>query len=56
MIAKAIANEVSAKFYVIKGSDIVSKWVGDSEKNINALFEQTKKDDLAIILLMKWIV
>lgn len=51
MIAKAIANEVSAKFYVIKGSDIVSKWVGDSEKNINALFEQTKKDDLAIIFI-----
>lgn len=51
MIAKAIANEVSAKFYVIKGSDIVSKWVGESEKNINALFEQTKKDDLAIIFI-----
>ena len=51
MIAKAIANEVQAKFYVIKGSDIVSKWVGESEKNINALFEQTKKDDLAIIFI-----
>lgn len=51
MIAKAIANEVSAKFYAIKGSDIVSKWVGESEKNINSLFEQAKKDDLAIIFI-----
>jgi transitional endoplasmic reticulum ATPase len=51
MIAKAIANEVNAKFYVIKGSDIVSKWVGESEKNINALFEVAKQDDLAIIFI-----
>lgn len=51
MIAKAIANEVHAKFYVIKGSDIVSKWVGESEKNINSLFEVAKNDDLAIIFI-----
>lgn len=51
MIAKAIANEVQAKYYVIKGSDIVSKWVGESEKNINALFEVARQDDLAIIFI-----
>lgn len=51
MIAKAIANEVQAKFYAIKGSDIVSKWVGESEKNINSLFEQARQDDLAIIFI-----
>lgn len=51
MIAKAIACEVNAKFYAIKGSDIVSKWVGESEKNINSLFETAKQDDLAIIFI-----
>jgi len=51
MIAKAIAHEVGAKFYVIKGSDIVSKWVGESERNINALFEQARQDDRAIIFI-----
>ena len=51
MIAKAIAHEVGAKFYVIKGSDIVSKWVGESERNINALFEQARNDDRAIIFI-----
>ncbi|NCA92679.1 ATP-binding protein [bacterium] len=51
MIAKAIANEVGAKFYAIKGSDIVSKWVGESEKNINSLFETARKDPLAIIFI-----
>ena len=51
MIAKAIANEVKAKFYAVKGSDIVSKWVGDSEKNINSLFAEANKQDRAIIFL-----
>ena len=51
MIAKAIANEVKAKFYAVKGSDIVSKWVGDSEKNINSLFEEANKQDRAIIFI-----
>lgn len=49
MIAKAIAHEVQAKFYSIKCSDIVSKWFGEAEKNVKALFETARKDDKAII-------
>lgn len=51
MIAKAIACEVGARFYAVKGSDVVSKWVGESEKNINSLFETARADDLAIIFI-----
>lgn len=51
MIAKAIAGEVGAKFYAIKGSDIVSKWVGESEQNISSLFETARQDKLAIIFI-----
>ncbi|MCD8372072.1 MAG: ATP-binding protein [Clostridia bacterium] len=51
MIAKAIACEVGAKFYFVKGSDVVSKWVGESEKNIASLFRTAREDDLAIIFL-----
>lgn len=51
MIAKAIANEVGAKFYAVKGSDIVSKWVGESEKNIDSLFDEANKQDRAIIFI-----
>ena len=51
MIAKAIACEVGAKFYAVKGSDIVSNWVGESEKNINSLFEEANKQDRAIIFI-----
>jgi transitional endoplasmic reticulum ATPase len=51
MIAKAIACEVGAKFYAIKGSDLRSKWVGESEKNISSLFETARNDKLAIIMI-----
>lgn len=51
MIAKAIACEVGATFYAVKGSDIVSKWVGESEQNINALFEEARKNELSIIFI-----
>ncbi|NCB02698.1 MAG: ATP-binding protein, partial [Spirochaetia bacterium] len=37
MIAQAIANEIDAKFYSIKCSDIASKWFGDSEQNVKNL-------------------
>lgn len=51
MIAKAIACEVGAVFYAVKGSDIMSKYVGESEKNINALFETARKNELSIIFI-----
>ena len=51
MIAKAIANEVGAHFYSIKSSDIISKWVGDSERNIASLFKTANKQDKAIIFI-----
>ncbi len=49
MIAKAIANEVKAKFYSVKCSDIVSKWFGEAEKNIKNLFDTARADERAII-------
>lgn len=51
MIAKAIAHEVGATFYSVKSSDIVSKWVGESEQNIKSLFETAKQDPLAVIFI-----
>ena len=50
-IAKAIAGEVGATFYAIKGSDIMSKYVGESEKNIASLFEAAKQNELSIIFI-----
>ena len=50
-IAKAIAGEVGATFYAIKGSDIMSKYVGESEKNISSLFEAARNNELSIIFI-----
>lgn len=49
MIAKAIAHEVGANFYQVKCSDIVSKWFGEAEKNIQKLFLTARKNDRAVI-------
>ena len=39
MIAKAIATESSLNFIAIKGPELFSKYVGDSEKAIRELFK-----------------
>ena len=49
LIAKAIANEVDAKFFSIKCSDITSKWFGESENKIRDLFNEAKSQKKAII-------
>lgn len=49
MLARAAAHEARAVFYAVKCSDIVSKWVGESERNIAALFDAARKNDRAII-------
>ncbi len=49
MIAKAIANEIDAKFFSIKCSDIASKWYGESERRIKSIFDEAKKHERSII-------
>ena len=51
MLAKAVANEIEAAFFSVKSSDIISKWVGDSERNIKSLFEAARKAEKAIIFI-----
>lgn len=51
MIAKAIANEVGAAFYSIKASDIMSKWVGESEQNVKNLFDAVRSHDLTVLFI-----
>ncbi|KAL7678132.1 hypothetical protein ACOME3_004361 [Neoechinorhynchus agilis] len=42
MVARAIANESHLNFFSIKGPEIFSKWVGDSEKAIRQIFERAR--------------
>lgn len=48
-IARAIAHEVSAPMYVVKLSDVMNKWVGESEKRIHSLFEKARSTPVSII-------
>ena len=46
MIAKAIAGELDATFFVISPAEILSKWVGEAERNIKKLFDAAKSEML----------
>lgn len=50
-IAKAVATRAQLSFYVLRASDIVSKWVGDSEKNLTNLFLKAQSDAPALIFI-----
>ena len=49
MFAEAAANEVDALFIPVKCSDIKSKWYGESEKNVKAIFTKARKASKSII-------
>jgi len=51
MIAKAVATECGATFFNISASSITSKWVGESEKQVRALFSVAKKLQPAVIFI-----
>lgn len=51
LFAEAVSNEIEAKFFSIKVSDIESKWVGESERNIRELFEKAREAEKAIIFI-----
>ena len=51
MMAKGIATELKAPFYNVLCSDIMSKWVGDSEQNLKELMEAAQAHPAAVIFL-----
>lgn len=50
-IAKAVATMAQLNFFVLRANEIVSKWVGDSEKNLSKLFETATKNAPAVIFI-----
>jgi AAA+ superfamily predicted ATPase len=51
MMARAVAGEIDAAFFTVKPSEIMSKWVGDSEGNIQALFASARKHERSIVFI-----
>jgi transitional endoplasmic reticulum ATPase len=43
LIAKAVANESESNFISIKGPELLSKWVGESEKGIREIFRKARQ-------------
>ena len=51
LLAKALANEAKANFITIKGPELISKWVGESEKAVREVFKKAKQSSPSIIFL-----
>ena len=51
MIARAVANETGAFFFLINGPEIMSKMAGESESNLRKAFEEAEKNSPAIIFI-----
>jgi len=51
LLAKAVATESSANFISIRGPQLLSKWVGESEKAIRELFKKARQVSPSIIFL-----
>ncbi|MEM2815625.1 MAG: CDC48 family AAA ATPase [Candidatus Bathyarchaeia archaeon] len=49
LLAKAVATECEANFITIKGPEVFSKWVGESEKAIREVFRKARMAAPAII-------
>ncbi|CAN8073723.1 unnamed protein product [Agarophyton chilense] len=51
LIARAVANETGAFFFLINGPEIMSKLAGESEANLRKAFEEAEKNAPAIIFI-----
>lgn len=51
LLAKAIANESEANFISVKGPELLSKWVGESERSVREIFHKARQAAPSIIFM-----
>src|SRR5579884_3044538 len=51
LLAKAVANESEANFISIKGPELLSKWVGESERGVREVFHKARQAAPCIIFM-----
>ncbi len=49
LLAKAVANESESNFILVKGPELLSKWVGESEKAVREIFKKARQVSPCII-------
>ncbi len=49
LLAKAVASESETNFISVKGPELLSKWVGESEKGIREIFKKARQASPCII-------
>ncbi|WP_461865333.1 CDC48 family AAA ATPase [Thermococcus sp.] len=51
LLAKAVATESEANFIGIRGPEVLSKWVGESEKNIREIFRKARQAAPTVVFI-----
>ena len=51
LLAKAVANESEANFISIKGPELLSKWVGESEKGVREVFHKARQAAPCVVFM-----
>ena len=51
LIARATAGEIEAAFFAVKPSEVMSKWVGEAEQNIQKLFATARRWPRSVIFI-----
>jgi len=49
LLAKAVATESEANFILVKGPELFSKWVGESEKAVREIFKKARQTSPTIV-------